>query len=118
MIHTGRNPPKRGPDGVLSAGASLFTRAFVARRIRLLLECVRSSYEFSGRRNREIDANDSTEVGSDAAQTVQFAVPRLCFQSLITPGGNSRLPTPVRRQASGHISSKERSSRNRALWEP
>ena len=44
---------------------------------------------------------------SDAAQTFQFALPNLCFQSLITPGGNSRLPTPVRRQASGHISSKE-----------
>ena len=43
----------------------------------------------------------------DAAQAFQFAPPNLCFQSLITPGGNSRLPTPVRRQASGHISSKE-----------
>jgi hypothetical protein len=43
----------------------------------------------------------------DAAQTFQFALPNLCFQSLITSGGNSRLPTPVRRQASGHISSKE-----------
>jgi hypothetical protein len=42
-----------------------------------------------------------------AAQTFQFALPNLCFQSLMTPGGNSRLPTPVRRQASGHISSKE-----------
>jgi hypothetical protein len=41
------------------------------------------------------------------AQTIQFSLPNLCFQSLITPGGNSRLPTPVRRQASGHISSKE-----------
>ena len=36
----------------------------------------------------------------------QLARPILCFQSSITPGGNSRTPTPVRRQASGHISSK------------
>ena len=49
------------------------------------------------------DVNDQRA----AAQTFQFALPNLSFQSLITPGGNSRLPTPVRRQASGHISSKE-----------
>jgi len=54
---------------------------------------------------------------SDAAQIFQFVPPNLCFQSLITPGGNSRLPTPVRRQASGHISSKKWSSRNSSLWE-
>jgi len=54
---------------------------------------------------------------SDAAQTFQFGLPNLSFQSLITPGGNSRLPTPVRRQASGHISSKEWSSLNSSLWE-
>src|SRR4026209_1874176 len=54
---------------------------------------------------------------SDAAQTFQFGLPNLSFQSLITPGGNSRLPTPVRRQASGHISSKEWSSQNRSSCE-
>jgi len=54
---------------------------------------------------------------SGAAQTIQFSLPNLCFQSLITPGGNSRVPTPVRRQASGHISSNEWSSRNSSLWE-
>jgi hypothetical protein len=48
-----------------------------------------------------------TEVAGRAAQTFQFALPNPCFQSLITSGGNSRLPIPVRRQASGHISSKK-----------
>jgi hypothetical protein len=37
---------------------------------------------------------------------LQFGLPDACFHNLITPGGNSRCPTPVRRQASGHISSK------------
>ena len=47
------------------------------------------------------------QIAGDTAQSFQFAPPNPCFQSLITPGGNSRFPTPVRRQASGHISSKE-----------
>ena len=46
---------------------------------------------------------------ADTMQCFQFARPNLFFQSLITPGGNSRFPTPVRWQASGHISNKEES---------
>jgi hypothetical protein len=57
--------------------------------------------------HQRIDVDPSSKAKQadlpDAAQTFQFALPNLCFQSLITPGGNSRLPTPVRRQASGHI---------------
>jgi hypothetical protein len=49
--------------------------------------------------------------------SLQFARPRLCFQSSITLGGNGRVPAPVRRQASGHISSKQKSSLNRSFCE-
>jgi hypothetical protein len=77
-----------------------------------------------GRRGRNASAISETspvtrggEIAADGSQTAQFTPPNLCFQSLITPGGNSRFPTPVRRQASGHISSKEWSSPNSSLWE-
>ena len=56
--------------------------------------------------NSAFDPKRFSSVERCRAQ-LQFARPNLCFQSLITAGGNSRLPTPVRRQASGHISSKE-----------
>jgi len=56
---------------------------------------------------RTSSSNCLPRLRSGAAQNFQFALPKLCFQSLITPGGNSRVPTPVRRQASGHISSKK-----------
>ena len=49
----------------------------------------------------------ASEIAERRRASLQFAPPKLCFQSLITPGGNSRLTTPVRRQASGHISSKK-----------
>ena len=58
-----------------------------------------------------------SEVAERRRANLQLTLPKLCFQSLMTPGGNCRLPTPVRRQASGHISSKERSSRNSSVWE-
>jgi hypothetical protein len=51
------------------------------------------------------------------SRTFQFAPPNPSFQSLITPDGNSRFPTPVRRHASGHISSNAQSSPNSSLWQ-
>jgi rhodanese-related sulfurtransferase len=51
-----------------------------------------------------------------AAQTFQFALPNLCFQSFITPVGNSRLPTPVRKRTVAVVEWRRSAKPNRIVY--